>query len=273
MKVNSHTPRKRFGQNFLQSDTVILKIIGALRLKSTDHLLEIGPGLGALTSHLLQGSGRLDCVEIDRDLAQELSNQFSQDPKFHLYVADALKFDLNTLEVPSKTLRIVGNLPYNITTPLLFHLLKRCDLIQDMHFMLQKEVVDRLTASPNSKAFGKLTLMVQYFCRTESLFSVPPNAFYPAPKVDSMVIRLVPYSTPPFKVNNFKLFEQICAAAFNQRRKMLSNSLKAYLSIEDFHQLDLDPKKRPEQLSLEQWVMLCNKIEQHIDKHPKETSS
>lgn len=253
-----HVPRKRFGQNFLNSGLIIQNIVDAIHPTASDHVIEIGPGQGALTAPLLQRAGTLDCLEIDRDLVTSLEKKFAQHSNFKVHSVDALKFDFNTLNAPAKSLRIVGNLPYNITTPLLFHLLSFCPLIHDMHFMLQKEVVDRLTAHPNSKAFGKLTLMIQYYCKAEYLFSVPSSAFYPAPKVESAVIRLTPYLQIPFPVKNFNLFTHLASTAFNQRRKILSNSLKAFLALSDFQALSLDPQKRPEALSLEEWVKLCN---------------
>jgi 16S rRNA (adenine1518-N6/adenine1519-N6)-dimethyltransferase len=234
----------------------------------TDHILEIGPGLAVLTKPLLEQSGKLDCIEIDRDLITRLEDNFKDNPKFTIHNADALKFDLNTLNVKSKSLRVVGNLPYNITTPLLFHLLNYCDLIRDMHFMLQLEVVERITACPNTKAFGKLTLMIQYLCKAQFLFPVDPQSFSPPPKVNSAFIRLTPYENPPHKVDDFKLFETLTAAAFNQRRKMISNSLKSYLELNDFAALNLDPNLRPEQLSLERWVALCN----YVSKNSKRSS-
>lgn len=247
MRDKSHTPRKRFGQNFLKSEAILRQIIDAIQPHPEDHILEIGPGQGVLTKPLLEYGATIDCLEIDRDLVDFLRKQFEKNPRFHIHSTDALKFDLNQLavSVKPKSIRVVGNLPYNITTPLLFHLLNYCDLIRDMHFMLQKEVVERLTASPNSKAFGRLTLMIQYFCKTEYLFTVPSTAFKPAPKVKSAFMRLEPYSVRPFSVKDFKLFETLTAAAFNQRRKMLSTSLKGVVAADIlsrlFSTLNIDP--------------------------------
>lgn len=275
---SSHQPRKRFGQNFLKDEQVIYNIVSSLNLQPDDRVVEIGPGLGALTKPLLKELNRLQVIELDRDLAEKLS-AFAKvqgiTPKLIIHQADALKFDYGQLmnpeqgtsetnaetKTPKQKLRLLGNLPYNISTPLIFHLLKFCPIIQDMHFMLQQELVDRIAAAPNNKNYGKLTVMLQYACKATQLFSVPKEAFYPAPKVQSAVIRLVPYASPPYPAKNLELLREVTGAAFNQRRKTLANSLKNYLSKEDFIHLDIDPIARPEQLSVEQFVRIANNVE------------
>lgn len=265
MKHDSgHRPRKRFGQNFLKDEQVIHNIVSSLNIQPEDRVIEIGPGLGALTKPLLKILDRLEVIELDRDLAEKLkvfAKVQGLTPQLIVHQADALKFDYSQFihpELGMKKLRLLGNLPYNISTPLIFHLLKFCPLIQDMHFMLQQELVDRIAATPNNKHYGKLTVMLQYACKATQLFSVPKEAFYPAPKVQSAIIRLVPYESPPYPAKNLEVLREITGAAFNQRRKTLANSLKNYLSKEDFIHLDIDPSSRPEQLTVEQFVRIAN---------------
>lgn len=268
MRFNSpHKPRRRFGQNFLQDRGVIEKILASLCLVSNDRLLEIGPGLGALTKPLLERVNHLDVVEIDRDLAKQLSCSLPSQHKLTIHNQDMLTFDLQALNMDlanQQKLRIVGNLPYNITTPLLFHLFKFAPLIEDMHFMLQKEVADRITASPNGKDYGRLSIMTQYFCHASLLFTVPPEAFFPAPKVHSAWIRLVPCSFLQVSATNNVLLESITRVAFTQRRKTLANALKSYLTLEDFARLAIDPGLRPEALSLQDFI----RISQYVDALP-----
>jgi 16S rRNA (adenine1518-N6/adenine1519-N6)-dimethyltransferase len=258
----SHQPRKRFGQNFLQDVLIVQKIIEAIHPTASDNMIEIGPGLGALTQPLLDKVDRLEVVELDRNLAEQLQIRFGQSNKLNIHAVDALRFDFNTLYNPSKEnnakLRIVGNLPYNISTPLMFHLFKFCNIIQDMHFMFQKEVVDRLTALPNTKQYGRLSIMVQYYCQTHYLFSVGSHAFYPAPKVQSAVVRLIPHTTPLLQAIKPEVLQYVTRTAFNQRRKTLSNALKTYLTAEDFIKLGIDPMLRPEALSLTDYVQISN---------------
>ncbi len=192
----SHTPRKRFGQNFLRDAEVVHRIAMAIHPRADDHLVEIGPGEGVLTEALLQTAGRYDAIEIDRDLTADLRRRFSSRPGFHLHEADALRFDFKSLLGAGK-IRVVGNLPYNISTPLMFHLFAQTEAIADMHFMLQNEVVDRLCAEPSSSHYGRLGIMASYFSRAEKLFEVFPESFYPPPKVVSAIVRLVPHSVPP----------------------------------------------------------------------------
>ena len=256
-----HRARKRFGQNFLHDPGIINKIIRAVSASSTDHLVEIGPGQGAITSELLASGATLDAVEIDRDLVTRLQQLFSGKVNFHIHQADALAFDFATLQQHDEKLRVVGNLPYNISTPLIFHLLKQQALIRDMHFMLQLEVVNRLAAVPGTKAYGRLSVMTQYYCQVEALFEVPPEAFNPKPKVTSAVVRLSPHSHPPFPAHNTDTLQSLLRNVFNQRRKTLRNTLKTMLSAEQMQALPVDLSARPETISLEQFVAISN----HID--------
>lgn len=223
--------------------------------------MEIGPGLGALTIPLLKLIPQLTVVEIDRDLVERLEKTY-QRTELTIHQSDALTFDFaKLLTQPEQKLRIVGNLPYNISTPLLFHLLTFCPHIQDMHFMLQKEVVDRLTATPCHKAYGKLSIMIQYYCQTIALFPVPPTAFQPAPKVNSGFIRLVPHTIPPYLALSIERLRSITTIAFNQRRKIIQNSLKSYLTAVDFLTLNIDPQSRAEQLTVDDFVRIANFLE------------
>ncbi len=250
-----HIPRKRFGQNFLKDQNIILKIVEALHPKPGETLVEIGPGQGALTIPVLQHISHLHVVEIDRDLSAQLQ-QFAD--KITVHQADALRFDFSTLSVASK-LRVFGNLPYNISTPLLFHLLSFADSIQDMLFMLQKEVVVRMAAKPDSAEYGRLSIMMQYACQVFPLFEVGREAFTPAPKVTSKIVRLVPYGAErPFPLaKNYARFAKIVATAFQHRRKTLKNALNALEAL-DFASVNIDPKRRPETLSIAEYVDLSN---------------
>jgi 16S rRNA (adenine1518-N6/adenine1519-N6)-dimethyltransferase len=196
-KPAGHQARKRFGQNFLHDQGVIGRIIRQINPKQGDHLVEIGPGQGALTDHLLSAANELDVVELDRDLIPILRTMFFRYDDLRIHEADALKFDFSSLKNDDRPLRIVGNLPYNISTPLIFHLLAHAGLIQDMHFMLQKEVVERMSAGAGENNYGRLGIMTQYFCKVQALFVVGPGAFNPAPKVDSAIVRLTPYKELP----------------------------------------------------------------------------
>jgi 16S rRNA (adenine1518-N6/adenine1519-N6)-dimethyltransferase len=264
-KSSAHQPRKRFGQNFLKDENVIRNIIAALNPQPKDRIIEIGPGLGALTKPLLEQVSKLEVIELDRDLAAELKNYaIAQDitQKFIIHQGDALKFDYSQLERNhSEKLRLIGNLPYNISTPLIFHLLNFCPIIQDMFFMLQYELVERIASAPHHKSYGKLSVMLQYYCQATTVFTVEPQAFYPVPKVRSAIVRLVPYNTPPYPAKNVERLREITGAAFNQRRKTLSNSLKNYLTKEDFLSLDIEPGARPEQLTVAEFVRIANWLE------------
>lgn len=255
-----HRARKRFGQNFLKDAGIIDRILRSIHPQTTQHLLEIGPGQGALTEGLLASGARLDVIELDQDLIPLLKLKFGLNPLFHLHQGDALKFDFSALACSGEKLRVVGNLPYNISTPLIFHLLSQHAVIEDMHFMLQKEVVERMAAQPGGGDWGRLTIMVQYFCQVEHLFDVPPECFTPAPKVDSAIVRLIPYETLPYPAKDHKLLELIVREAFNQRRKTLRNTLKRLLPIEAIEQAGVDGSLRPEQLSLADFVKLADQL-------------
>jgi len=252
-----HQPRKRFGQNFLRDTAVVQQMVAAIAPRQQDHIVEIGPGLGILTEALLPLVHYLDAVEIDRDLVQKLSTQSLLLGNFAIHSADALTFDFCSLQKQQK-LRIVGNLPYNISTPLLFHLITQLSCIADLHFMLQKEVVARLAALPATSEYGKLSVMIQYYCQVEKLFDVGPHAFSPAPKVDSAVVRLIPHAIPPATIHNFDNFERVVSASFAMRRKTLHNNLKALISDEQMRSMEIDPGRRGETLSIEEFARLSN---------------
>jgi 16S rRNA (adenine1518-N6/adenine1519-N6)-dimethyltransferase len=258
----THTPRKRFGQNFLHDHNIIYSILSSLQAKPGQHWVEIGPGLGALTEPLLQQKLRLDVVELDRDLVVLLKDKFRQYDNLQIYSADALKFDFSALVEDNEKLRIIGNLPYNISTPLMFHLLNNASCIEDMHFMLQKEVVDRICAAPGSKKYGRLSVMMQYYCATELLFDVPPESFDPAPKVMSAIVRLVPHQQPPVEVNDMVKLNRVVVQAFSQRRKTLRNSLKKLIDEDVIIALNIDPTLRAEALSLSDFAKLSNVLQE-----------
>jgi len=258
-----HRPRKRFGQNFLHDRGVIERIVRAIRPQSDQHMVEIGPGLGALTEHLVDAVQRLDVVELDRDLVPRLQERFGDRNHFLIHNADALRFDFAALAQPGEKLRVVGNLPYNISTPLLFHLLEQHSAIRDMHFMLQLEVVDRLAAQPGDDDYGRLSVMIQYHCQVDKLFTVPPGAFTPPPKVYSAIVRLRPHDTPPYPARDAKMFERVVAQAFSQRRKTLRNTLKGLLDASAIEALGIDGSRRPETLSLAEFVALADAAYQH----------
>lgn len=255
----AHKPRKRFGQNFLHDENVIQRIVNAIAPQQGEHLVEIGPGQGALTKQLLPLVGKMDAIELDRDLLEPLQQTCASLGQLIIHSADALKFDFcSLLHTKEHKLRIVGNLPYNISTPLLFHLMEQRHCIQDMHFMLQKEVVERITAKPGNGQYGRLGIMLQYYCQAEQLFIVSPGAFFPPPRVDSAVFRLTPHSTPPFTAKDEKLLSQIVGQSFSQRRKTIRNNLKGVIEESVLLELDIDPGLRPERLELEQFVKLAN---------------
>ena len=255
-----HKARKRFGQNFLHDAGVIDRILRAINAKAGDRLLEIGPGQGALTEGLLASGAQLDVIELDLDLIPILQARFGDNPRFRLNQGDALKFDFARLQAAPGSLRVVGNLPYNISTPLIFYLLDNAALIRDMHFMLQKEVVERLAAEPGSGDWGRLSIMVQYHCRVEHLFNVGPGAFNPAPKVDSAIVRLVPHAQLPHPARDHRLLERVVREAFNQRRKTLRNTLKGLLDSEAIAAAGVDGSLRPEQLDLAAFVRLADQL-------------
>lgn len=255
-----HQARKRFGQNFLQDQHVIDRIIREIAPRSDDHLLEIGPGQGALTKQLAKSGARLDCVELDRDLAEHLRHQYRDYDNVHIHQHDILKFDISELLTGGKPIRIIGNLPYNISTPVLFHLLRYYERIADMTFMLQLEVVERMSASVGDKNYGRLSLMLQYFCRAEKLFNVPPQAFHPQPKVNSAIVRLTPFDELPLPAKNVENLKLVVRTAFNQRRKTLRNSLKTLISDDMLGDLAIDMKLRPENLDLSDYVKISDAI-------------
>jgi 16S rRNA (adenine1518-N6/adenine1519-N6)-dimethyltransferase len=252
-----HHPRKRFGQHFLHDPSVIGRIIAAVDPRPGEHLVEIGPGRGAITAGLLAAAGRLDAVELDRDLIEPLTTRFAA-AGLRLHQADALRFDLGALVPSGERLRLVGNLPYNISTPLLFRFLDQADCLADMHLMLQREVAERITAEPGSKVYGRLSVMVQAWCRAELLFLIRPGAFLPPPKVDSAFLRLVPHRPLPHPIDAPDSFARLVAQAFSQRRKTLRNCLKGLISPERLAALGVDPGARAEELSVETFVRLAN---------------
>lgn len=253
----THRARKRFGQNFLHDPGVIRRIVAAVSPREGDRVVEIGPGQGAITEGLVEGASDFIALELDRDLAGPLANRFADRPGVRVIQADALKFDFSALAEEPRQLRLVGNLPYNISTPLLFHLLAQSKWIRDMHFMLQKEVVDRMAAAPGSKTYGRLSVAVQLQCRVESLFVIGPGAFRPSPKVDSAVVRLIPFETPPHPIEDPDLFARMLSQCFSMRRKTLRNGLKEWLTAEEILALGIDPSDRPERLPPEAFVALA----------------
>jgi 16S rRNA (adenine1518-N6/adenine1519-N6)-dimethyltransferase len=255
-----HTPRKRFGQNFLRDDSIIEAIARAIAPTDVDHVLEIGPGEGALTQALITSGCRLDAIELDRDLRTRLLAAFSTHIGFTLHSADALQFDFVSLATDNARLRVVGNLPYNISTPLIFKLLDQSEVIADMHFMLQLEVVERLAASPGGKDWGRLGVMAQFQCMVELLFEVPPEAFYPPPKVQSAVVRLTPYSTSPFPDVERADLAQVVTQAFAQRRKTLRNNFKGVLTDADWGALQIDPSARAETLTIDDFISVTHRL-------------
>lgn len=253
-----HIARKRFGQNFLVDPQIVMEIIRAIHPGKDDLLVEIGPGLGALTRPLLQSLNHLHVVEIDRDIVERLRREFSE-KNLTVHSADALEFDFSML---GRNLRVVGNLPYNISTPILFHLSRFADSISDMHFMLQKEVVARMVAAPSTQDYGRLSVMLQYRFEMEQLFIVSPECFRPAPKVESAVIRMVPRRQPLIEAGREKLLAEVVSAAFSQRRKTLRNTLHAHLKQEDYLALGIDPGLRAENLSVEQFVAIADRLDE-----------
>lgn len=252
-----HVPRKRFGQHFLRDYTVISRIVQAIRPAADDRLVEIGPGLGALTVPLLAAVNHLDVIELDRDLLEPLRiRSGAASSRLRIHQADALRFDFSALRGSGLPLRLCGNLPYNISTPLLFHLLTALPHWQDAHFMLQRDVVERMAASPGDKSYGRLSVMLQAHCQVEALFSVGPDAFRPPPKVYSAVVRLVPRGTSAVAVEHAPRFAELVQSAFAQRRKTLRNSLAGLLTPVQMASVGVDPGARPETLSLAAFVAL-----------------
>ena len=255
-----HVPRKRFGQNFLVSPGVVAKIVAAIAPRHGDILVEIGPGLGALTEPLLDRLAHLHVVEIDRDLISRLRERHLPE-RLTIHEGDALQFDFGMLAGKEKpSLRVVGNLPYNISTPLLFHLAEYADRILDMHFMLQKEVVDRMVSPPGGREYGRLSVMLQYRCEMERLFLVPPGAFDPAPRVASAIVRMIPRPVAALAAFDPAVFTKVVTAAFGQRRKMLRNTLRDILDEASLAALGIKPTARAEELGVAEFVRIANAV-------------
>lgn len=265
---SKHTPRKRFGQNFLGDPTIIQNIVDAIAPTTEDAMVEIGPGLGALTEHLIDQVGQLAVVELDRDLLPNLKISFATRDNFHIYEGDALRFDYEQIrqDLRASKIRVVGNLPYNISTPLLFHLMQYRTGIADMHFMLQKEVVERMAAGVGESAYGRLGIMIQYHCKVEPLFLVPPTAFNPPPKVDSAIVKLTPHENPPITSSCPRSLNKIVTTAFNQRRKTVRNALKSIADDDLLGRAGINPDQRPEQVSLAQYALLTDLYLAQTDK-------
>lgn len=272
-----HVAKKRFGQNFLTDASVIDALVQAIAPQAGDLMVEIGPGLGALTKPLLQKLNHLHVIEVDRDIIAWMQEEYASQ-SITVHHSDALKFDFASLNPNStdslsaaqlaslaawRNIRVVGNLPYNISTPILFHLLENAPHIIDMHFMLQKEVVERMVAKPSSAAYGRLSVMLQYYLQMEYLFTVPPEAFDPAPKVESAFVRCVPYSHPPQMAIDVAMFARVVTAAFSQRRKTLRNTLKGILDDTGFAQSGINPQLRAENLGVADFVSIANYLSQH----------
>lgn len=249
-----HVAKKRFGQNFLTDQAIIANLIEAINPQKNQTLVEIGPGLGALTKPLLKKIDHLHVVEIDRDIVSWMQKEY---PSNHITIhnVDALKFNFSQL---GNQLRVTGNLPYNISTPILFHLLDNLTHITDMHFMLQKEVVERMVAQPSTAAYGRLSVMLQYHLNMEYLMTVPPEAFDPAPKVESAFVRCIPHLAKPYIAQDYHLFYKVVLAAFGQRRKTIRNTLKDFLNDEDYVRLALNSQLRAENLSVASFVEISN---------------
>lgn len=253
-----HKARKRFGQNFLNDPYIIDGIVSSINPLPGQNLVEIGPGLGAITEPVGKLVDKFTVIELDRDLAERLRNHPDLADKLTIHEGDAMKFDFEQLVKPNNKLRIFGNLPYNISTPLMFHLFEFHKDIKDMHFMLQKEVVNRLAAGPGSKAYGRLTVMAQYYCKVTPVLEVPPTAFVPPPKVDSAVVRLQPYEVLPYPAKDLKWLDRVCREGFNQRRKTVRNCYKSLIDKDVLEALGINPSMRPENLTLEQFVDMAN---------------
>ena len=258
-RPTGHRARKRFGQNFLRDPGVISRLVRSIAPGAGQRLLEVGPGQGALTEPLLEAAGgQLEVIELDRDLIPGLRVQFFDKPGFVIHEGDALKFDFRALQGDGPPLRVVGNLPYNISTPLILHLLRAGDAISDMHFMLQKEVVERLAAEPGGADRGRLSVLAQYYCRVESLFTVPAEAFVPQPKVESAIVRLTPAAG--VTARDEELMFEVVREAFAQRRKTLRNNLRGRLSAEALTALGIDPARRPQTLTVAEFVRIADHL-------------
>lgn len=255
--MRPNAPRKRFGQHFLAAEETIARIVAVVSPRKGDTLVEIGPGRGAITGELAKSGAAMHAVEFDRDLVPWLRERFSSCQNLAIHEADALTFDYPSL---GDQLRIVGNLPYNISTPLLFRMADISACLRDLHFMLQKEVVDRITAPPGTGAYGRLTIMLGCRMHAEKLFDVPATAFRPPPRVTSSFIRLWPRDPAELAVNDRKLMSRLVAQAFSQRRKTLRNALKNTATAEDMAVAQIDPRSRPEEVPVAAWVALANRL-------------
>ena len=251
--------RKRFGQHFLHDPAIIGRIVRAIQPHAQQQLVEIGPGRGALTAALLPHCRHLTVIELDRDLIPVLKRLAGAE-RLVIHEADALQFDFASLATAGRSLRVTGNLPYNISTPLLFHLLSYADRIRDMHFMLQKEVVQRMAAAPGSSAYGRLSVMIQYRCQVSNLFQIGPGAFTPPPKVDSAFVRLIPHPSLPHPASSEDHFATLVKQAFAYRRKTLRNALKGLAEAADLNAVGIDPAQRPETIDVAQYVALSNHL-------------
>lgn len=255
-----HKARKRFGQNFLTDQSLIQRIINTINPVAGELILEIGPGQAALSLPLSESDAELHLLEIDRDLAGNLQAMFNSIGGATVHTGDALQTDFSEI-LGGRPFRLVGNLPYNISTPLLFHVLQWNELVIDMHFMLQHEVVKRMAAQPGGKAWGRLSVMCQYYCAVIPLFDVPPEAFSPAPKVQSQFVKLVPHDRPPVQIDSMSVFQRLVTQAFSMRRKTLRNNLKGLLESDKIESVGIDPGVRPETLTLEQFADLSKLLD------------
>lgn len=252
-----HIAKKKFGQNFLKDAAIIHSIIQSINPLPNDLLIEIGPGLGALTKPLLEKTNRLLVIELDRDIVSWMENEYSK-KNITIFNEDVLNFNFNQFD---QKIRIVGNLPYNISTPILFKCIDNILNIKDLHFMLQKEVVDRMIAPPSSPEYGRLSVMLQYYFAMEHLVDVPKESFEPEPKVESSFVRLIPYEQYPFIANNIEQFARIVKEAFSQRRKTIRNTLKSFISENDFEKIGINPQLRAENLSVSDFVKISNYLD------------
>ena len=250
----AHTPRKRFSQNFLEDRGIVRQIVAAIDPRRDDRIVEIGPGPGALTAPLLEHVSRLDVIEIDRNIVRGLRARFPSE-SLHVHQGDVLEFDFSAF---GADIRVVGNLPYNISTPILFHLTAQVAMLRDCHFMLQREVVERMAAESGSPEYGRLSVMLQYRWAIESLFDVPPTAFQPQPKVWSSFVRMTPYATLPHRANDESLFADVVTRAFGQRRKTLRNALRMMIEAGELEQLGIEPGARGETLGVPEFVRITN---------------
>jgi 16S rRNA (adenine1518-N6/adenine1519-N6)-dimethyltransferase len=257
-----HVTKKRFGQHFLHDKNILRNIVEYVAPQPGERIVEIGPGEGALTFPLLRATGRLTAIELDRDLIEPLRARAAGIGELTVVNSDVLEVDFSALarEAGVDTIRLVGNLPYNISTPILFHCLDHAPAIRDMHFMLQKEVVDRMAADPGSKTYGRLSVMLQLRCTVEPLFDVPPGAFSPPPKVDSAVVRLVPLPPERLPKADFAAIDRVVRAAFGQRRKTLSNALRGIADADEMAAAGIDPRARAEQIAPHLFVALAQHV-------------